>query len=341
MNIMQMVHIKKNIDFNNKKVNLGIEILRTILCFWVLCFHSLKKEKINYLLFYITKTKFYHVPCFSFLSFFFTYNIFAERNIIKAKKRLERLLIPFILWPIIIFAIDNITNHRFIISWYQLKIQIIFGTQFMIPLWYLFSIIILTIFFFILSTIFKNKFLFLLQLLAIISYFVQYSNFYKLFKEYKQKVKAPILDTLNLLPISVFGLSFSSSRIVEILESNKNISILFSYILIYFLFKYKIFVDLGGFRGIDHIFASLFFFTGFYPLPLENINLQIKKIIKRVTSFTNGIYCLHGKMILFVKTKLHLRGTFKSCIIIYLFSYFFSFIGITILGKTKLKYLFL
>lgn len=251
------------------------------------------------------------------------------------------MLIPFILWPIIIFALDNITNHRFIISWYKLKIQIIFGTQFMVPLWYLFSIILLSIIFFILSNIFKNQFLFLLHLLAILSYIVQYSNLYHLLDEYKQKVKAPILDTLNILPLSVLGLSISSTKIIEILECNKTISIFFSYVLIYFLFKYNIFVDLGGYRGIVHIFSSLFFFAGFYPLPLENINSHIQKLIKRVTSFTNGIYCLQSKMISFVKTKLHLKGTFKGCIIIYLFSYFFSFIGIKILGKTKLKYLFL
>ena len=69
------------------------------------------------------------------MSFFFSYNIFADRNITKIKKRLERLLIPYIVWPLITFVIDNIYNRMFIISWYQLKIQIISGRQFMIPLW--------------------------------------------------------------------------------------------------------------------------------------------------------------------------------------------------------------
>ena len=332
--------IKMNIHFDNKKINLGIEILRMILCFWVLSFHSLKREKINYFLFYVTKKKFYHVPCFSFISFFFSYNIFAERNITKIKKRLERLLIPYIIWPLLIFALDNIYNRKLIISWYGLKIQLIFGTYFMVPLWYLFSIILLTIFFFILSNIFKNQFLLFLQLLAILNYIAQYSNFYNLLNIYKKKVRLPILDTFRIFPLSVFGLTFASTKIVEILKGN-TITLFFSYLLIYFLFKNNIFVDLGGYSGIVHIFASLFFFTGFYSLPLENINSWIKKIIKQVTSYTNGIYCLQSKTIYFVRRKFHLVGTLKSCIIIYLLSYFFSFIGMKTLGKTKLKYLFI
>ena len=333
--------IKWNIDFDIKRLNLGIEILRAILCFWVLSFHSLKNKKINYFLFYVTKTKFFHVPCFSFMSFFFSYNIFAERNITKIKKRLERLLIPYIIWPLTIFVIDNIYNHKFIISLYQLKIQIISGRQFMIPLWYLFSLIFLTLFFFIISIIFKNHFLFFLQLLTILIYIAQYSKFYNVFNVYKLNIRMPILDTLSIFPLSVFGFTFASTKIIKILKRKMIINLFFYYLSIYFLFKYNIFIDLGGYNGIVHIFASSFFFIGFYLLPLDNIYSWIQIIIKQVTSYTNGIYCLQSKMIRFVKIKFHSVGTFKSCIIIYLLSYFFSFIGMKILGKTKLKYLFI
>jgi hypothetical protein len=151
----------------------------------------------------------------------------------------------------------------------------------------------------------------------------------------------PILDTLSIFPLSVFGFTFASTKIIKILKRKMIINLFFSYLSIYFLFKYNIFIDLGGYNGIVHIFASSFFFIGFYLLPLDNIYSWIQIIIKQVTSYTNGIYCLQSKMIRFVKIKFHLVGTFKSCIIIYLLSYFFSFIGMKILGKTKLKYLFI
>ena len=78
--------IQKNMNVKKEKINLGIELLRMILSFWVLSFHCLEKNKINYFIFYITKTKFYHVPCFSFISFYFSYNVFFDRNSLKLKK---------------------------------------------------------------------------------------------------------------------------------------------------------------------------------------------------------------------------------------------------------------
>ena len=70
-------------------------------------------------------------------------------------------------------------------------------------------------------------------------------------------------------------------------------------------------------------------------------NICVKRIIKTITNFTNGIYCMQSQMIPLCKRKFGLIGNFKSCIIIYLISYFISFIGIMIFGKTKLKYLFI
>ena len=251
------------------------------------------------------------------------------------------MLIPFIIWPSLIFLIDNISKW-YIISWHSLMIQIITGWQFMIHLWYLFSILFLTIFFFILSNLFKKQLLLVLQLLAIFSYGAQYSKMYNLLDEYKNNVKMPILQTLSILPLSILGLSFASSKIVEILKQKIIIASFFSYFILVFLFKYDIFVELGGYNGIIHLFASTSFFVGFYLLPLENTNSWIRTAVKQITSYTNGIYCLHLPMIeFFVRNRFHLNGIFKFCIIIYLFSYFFSFIGMRIFGKTKLKYLFI
>lgn len=143
------------------------------------------------------------------------------------------------------------------------------------------------------------------------------------------------------MPLSIVGIIIASKKLVEILKINTKISLFFSYLFIYFLFKYEVFVELGGYKGIVHFFASLFFFVAFYILPLENINSCLKKIIKHITSYTNGIYCMQRDMIPFVRRNFHLIGTLKSCIIIYLLSYFISFLGNKILGKTRLKYLFI
>jgi fucose 4-O-acetylase-like acetyltransferase len=88
---------------NNYKSNLGIEILRMILCFWVITFHFAgNSNKVKYK---ILQT-FYHVPTFMLISFYFSYKAFISNDIIKYKMRLERLLIPYIIWPIIFLSIS-------------------------------------------------------------------------------------------------------------------------------------------------------------------------------------------------------------------------------------------
>lgn len=318
-----------------KNINLGIQILRMILCFWVLCFHCLDDNYVNYFIFYIIKTKYYHVPCFCFISFYFSHKIFVNPNSFKLKRRLERLLIPYIIWPLIIYSIHNILYKEKILL-HDLLIQLILGRKFIGTLWYLFSMIFQTIFFYILAYFFKSYFIYVIPIISFFSYFAQYSGFYEIFKNYIYNIKAPLLDTLSLLPISILGIIFASNKIFETIQSKKNFSFI-SFISLIFILKYDLFVDIQGYKGIIYIFTSLFLFLGFYFLPLDNLYPLTKKLIKQITNYTNGIYCLHIRFI----NNLGLLRTFKKCIIIYLISYFISFIGLKLLGKTKLKYLFI
>ena len=56
---------------NSNKINLDVELLRKILCFWVIVFHfGGKNNKIK-----ILKT-FFHVPTFMIISFYLSYTKF-------------------------------------------------------------------------------------------------------------------------------------------------------------------------------------------------------------------------------------------------------------------------
>ena len=187
---MQSLIIQK---LDKQNINLGIEILRMILCFWVLSFHCLENNKINYLLYYITKIKIYHVPCFCFISFYFSYNVFFSGTNIKFKKRIERLLIPYIIWPIIFFIIDNAFCISKI-SFHDLELQIICGRQISVSLWYIFTLLFLTILFFIISKLFQFYFLFIIEIISIIVYIIQYSNYYSILDGYKFDAKASIIS---------------------------------------------------------------------------------------------------------------------------------------------------
>ena len=141
--------MKYNTSLKVKQRNVGLELLRSLLCFWVIIFHFLTPANTFAS---SVKRKRYHVPCFFFISFFYLYSAIKDKNILKMKLRLQRLLIPYLIWPLIIFIINNtlfllFENNQFhnILSLYDLKIQLLVGRKFMSHLWFMFHLLFLSI----------------------------------------------------------------------------------------------------------------------------------------------------------------------------------------------------
>ena len=118
--------------------------------------------------------------------------------------------------------------------------------------------------------------------------------------------------------------------------------VIFSVLFLYLISNYYIFSIINGFSssGIKQIFISFFLFTFFSLLPLEYLNSKILFIIKQITKYTQGIYCLHFLFQYYMKLKFDKKGSLIGCIILYIISYLISFIGFSIFNKTKLKFLF-
>ena len=142
--------------------NLGIQLLKMFLCFWVVITHTYIKIS-NKLLYKLVRRKF-HVPTFFLISFFFCSKNILERNIQKAKLRFKRLLIPYILLPLIIWIVNNLLFifykfNRFgkILSIKELISQYIIGRIFHGIFWYQFNLIFITLIYYIISFLFKKK----------------------------------------------------------------------------------------------------------------------------------------------------------------------------------------
>ena len=225
-------------------------------------------------------------------------------------------------------------------------IQLITGRKFIDVLWFQFNLIFFTLLFFIISFLFKKDFLFILQIMGILSYILQYSELnYNFFKEYKDTISRTLGYFSETAPIAVTSLSFSSINIIKKLENHRKKTLFLSIIILFCLFHYDIFSEVKGFayRGIIKNFGSFFLFISFSLLPLNKIHsIELIRFIKQFTSYTQGIYCLHSIVNAYLKLLFNLfrEGKFLGCIIIYLISYILSFIGIKIFGRTKLKYLF-
>ena len=226
-------------------------------------------------------------------------------------------------------------------------IQILIGTKYYSVLWYNFDLIYISLLFTIICFIFKKNFLLILQIISILLIYLRYSKIYLL----DQKNKSPIninLGTIEeMIPIAVTGFTFSYLKLIEKINKfqNKKRILFFSLSIIYFLFKYDIFIKYEGFRYPDILlnnFSAIFLFISFLSISLETIkNKKINLLINGITKFTGGIYYLHIFIFKILKIfKITIVFSFFECIIIYYICFFICLFGNSLFYKTKLKFLF-
>ena len=90
---------------------------------------------------------------------FFAHHLFSL-NFKILIKRLVRLLIPYILWPLIFYRLNRYMNIKykknFSDSNEDLKLQLLQGNKFMHPLWFQLDLMVITIMFFIMIFIFRK-----------------------------------------------------------------------------------------------------------------------------------------------------------------------------------------
>ena len=218
-----------------------------ILCFWVIAFHFGGKKNIQK---YKILRTFFHVPTFMIISFYYSYKLFIPNNILKIKQRLERLFIPFIIIPFIKFGIillreNSRINKKELFS--NLILQYITGYKIIIALWFLHFLFIFTILFEIIFLLFPNKYLFVLQILAIISYWFQYSEInYKIFYKCKPHLRS-VSQWADMIPIAVTGLTIGYIKLLDSLKIYRIKAIASCIVILCFIYKYNIFGEIKGF----------------------------------------------------------------------------------------------
>lgn len=135
---------------------IGLAVLRTILSFLVIMTHFYDFRKAQGKWKIITEKAIhfhFHVPVFFIMSFYFAYKTFISPNHKKKYERLQRLCIPYFIWPIIIYFLNKLLNKYSIryktFKYEDLKIQIVCGIGLgrMNILWTQWTMIFFTIFF--------------------------------------------------------------------------------------------------------------------------------------------------------------------------------------------------
>ena len=332
------------LKFKRIERNLGLEIHRMLLCFWVLLFHSIRHSD-NAVLDYILHLKF-HVPCFFFISFYFFFPIIRDKNIKKMKLRYIRLTVPFIFWPLIIYILNNILfihlkKNRFgrMLSFKELYIQLITGRKFFIQLWFIFNLLFLSTFFYIFMYMGDYIFIILLDFFLIICYFIQYSdpNYY-FYRQFNDCISHSVGHLIISFPIAVTAFNMRRIDLIKFFGNN----ILFLVLLPLIIVILFIYGTPYTYNGIDkNLFSSVSFYF-FHIIPINNfLSNKPKKIIFCITNYTQGIYCMHIIIKYYIFRFLNLTPSFLSCIYLYIICYILSYFGKKIFEKNILRYLFI
>ena len=340
--------LKKSENAIPKKYNYGLALLKVILAYSVVCTHHLNFKSIeNKILQYLFKERLSHVPAFFIMSFYFMYKDLLSSNIKAYLKRLERLLIPYILWPIIIFILNNYILYIFTIvqkfSFNDLIYQFIIGRGVLGILWFQWNLIMLTSLFFFIIYFCKNKYLFLIQIFGCFSYTIQYSGYNKkLINILRPEIKFTLGKFFESVPFASTGLTLASFQILNIIQKYKIQTLFFCLYIFVSLDKYSIIRDLkfsNSYSGLIFNVRAICLIFIFSLFPSNKItNIKIQKILKHITNYTPGVYYLHPVIRRYFKNDIN--HTLSGVFIIYLICYLICLIGMIFFGKTKLKYLF-
>ena len=285
------------------------------------------------------------------MSFYFMYKDLLSSNIKAYLKRLERLLIPYIVWPIIVFILNNYILCKFIVvqkfSFNDLKYQFIIGRGVLGILWFQWNLIMLTSIFFFIIYFWKKKYLFLIQIFACFSYTIQYSGYNKkLINILRPEIKFTLGKFFESVPFASTGLSLASFQILNIIQKYKIQTLFFCLYIFISSDKYSIITDLkfsNSYSGLIFNVRAICLIFIFSLFPSDKIsNIKIKKILRYITNYTAGVYYLHMHIIKYFKFFIDpiKKGNIFGLFIIYLICYFICFVGILLFGKTKLKNLF-
>ena len=293
----------------------------------------------------------YHVRVFTIMSFYFSYKTLSSLNTIKIFRRFQRLLIPYIIWPIIVYFLNKNVISKYIevkiYTFEQVKQQLLVGNAIIHPFWYTWNLIFITILFILIIFLFRNCHKFIFILLSITAYIYQYNGKnMRYFSRFKKNADMFTYGrVLELIPCSVTGFIIGSYDLMNYFKKFKIRTILVCIYFFYFLKNYNLFVSNFGFSyaGLkDYLDSNCIFFL-FAMFPSDKIkNKIIIKVIKLITGHTAGVYYLHVVIYkyltpFFISIQ---NKTLTGSIIIYLGCYLVCFIGNLIFGKTILRYLF-
>lgn len=347
---ISLIQNTKIINNDKKYFDIGLSLLRVFICYFVIIAHCYNRSNSSIIFKKINSLFKTHVLIFFIMGFYFSYKTIISSNPKQKIDRLKRLIIPYFLWPIILWFINKIVPKDYKISKCMtiedLIYQLLYGSRYLSVLWFQWDLIMLTIVFYLIYILFKKMFNFILIMLSISSFIYQYNGHnIKRFKKEIYDKKYTFGRFLEILPMAVIGVLFNFTQILNYFKKFR-LKTFFTCIFLIYLFQFNaIFINIEGYmyQGFQRGIIAILLFIIFAMFPSESIkNKKFLNLIKIVTNHTACVYYLHKVIPRYCKNifpNIRKRTAF-SCLIIYFVCYLIGLFGSYICKKTFLINLF-
>lgn len=307
------------------QTDMGIAILRPLLCLGVVCCH-----------FGSSATPFawhFVLPCCAPLFFLISFYLFAERftkvDGQMVRRRLFRLFLPLLSWALIYYLAINLSHLVFkteeVICLKDFFVQCITGHSYNEPMWFQFVLIVVTLLFFIISVACqdnKRVVCWVFGVLTVLALCLQYTSLnFRMFSPLDYSLRYPLGRICEMLPYAFAGMVLPLAVKMEKWKRVLLVGLLLSgSVLLYFFHD----APLGfGYQGIRILLISISVFLAFKLISFGRMPERMKKVILTLSKYTLGIYCAH----LLIERGIHhllthlswgrLYGSFLYCVVVY------------------------
>ena len=306
---------------------LQFDLLKIIMCFMVVLIHNDLRGLFQDL----------SVPCFMFMSFYFSAEAILNHDIDKIKKRIKRLLIPFYFWSILFYigyyAASFVSDACARPTLRDLLMQLLTGfNEFSdFPLWYICALIILLIVLTTISYCAKSQSTYILITYAFIipiSLMLSYSGINYTFWVDRSYTYGTLC---NMIIYAILGVTFYR---FDLFNKFANVpSTLFSILTYMFIAKFDVIATPSkAFRydGLKLIVLTCLVMIVFYNLPVQKLAEKIKSSIAFISKYIMGVFCIQWGFVFLInilKSKnIIAENKFLEAVVVFAVSWITSYI---------------
>lgn len=332
-----------------KKYNLGLELIRLLMCYAVIATHFWSTGTPPLVLKIAGPMFCYAVPVFMLMTFYLSSEKFIANDGQWIARRFKRLIVPFVGWTLITFTVFKALtplSDAFACTFRDLWLQQLLGTTKALgsQYWFQAVLIILTAFFALLFRFVKGKFVvWTLVLTALAAVAAEYTGLnYWLFKDGIYEVRHPLGRVIPMMSYACVGILLGMKKDVF---SGLSVGVRWTIVAVGFgvvalLVNCPVFVSPPGFfyKGLNMLAVAVALTAAFGFIPTERVPERAGRVLLALSRYSMGIYLVHmfiGRIItvfVFPVVGLHPRG-FAGTFVIFAVCWIFCVVLSRILPK--------